>query len=235
MTDRANAFARWVRLKHKAKATAQQAEAVSTSAEAAAEHPGINAAVQEPFDPASLPSIGSITADTDIVAFLKSDVPTELTRAALRRAWTSDPAIRDFIGIAENQWDFNDPNGISGFGRLDATESGVIFLAQVSGTPGEMPDLLAEGATPVERVASNTACSEQSEADQHAQIDARQSPSTGSIISSCAMAEARAGTEAAHGVEEYDASCSRRSHGSALPSSAGNRRCRRSLHFFTLS
>ena len=162
MTKRDNIFLRWVRLKHEAKATAQQAEAVSTATEAATEQSGINAA---PFDPASLPSIGSITADTDIVAFLKSDVPMELTRAALRRAWTSDPAIRDFIGIADNQWDFNDPNGISGFGRLDATESGVTFLAQVSSTAGEMPDLLAERATPVERAASNAACSEQSEAD----------------------------------------------------------------------
>ncbi len=217
MTEKGNVFLRWVRLKHEAKTTAQQAEAVSIDVEAATVHPGINAAVQEPFDPASLPSIGSITADTDIVAFLKSDVPTELTCAALRRAWTSDPAIRDFIGIADNQWDFNDPYGIPGFGRLDAAESGVTFLAQVLGTPGEMPDLLAERATPVERVASNAACSEPSEADQHAQLDARQSPSTDSIISSCAMAEARAGTEAAHGVEEYDTSCSRRSHGSALP------------------
>ena len=63
--------------------------------------------------------------------------------------WTSDPAIRDFIGIADNQWNFNDPNGISGFGRLDATESGVTFLAQVSSTAGAMPDLLADRATPV--------------------------------------------------------------------------------------
>ena len=217
VTERGNVFLRWVRLKHEAKTTAQQAEAVSTSVEAVAEQPGINSAMQEPFDPASLPSIGSITADADIVAFLESGVPTELRRAALRRAWTSDPAIRDFIGIAENQWDFNDPNGISGFGRLDATESGVIFLAQVSSTPGEMPNLLAEGMTSVERVASNATCSKQPEADQNPQIDARQSPSTDSIMSSCAMAEARAATKAAHGVEEYDASCSRRSHGSALP------------------
>jgi hypothetical protein len=146
VTESDNVFLRWVRLKHEAKTTAQQAEAVSTGVEAAAEQSGINAA---PFDPASLPSIGSITADTDIVAFLKSDVPTELMRAALRRAWTSDPAIRDFIGIADNQWNFNDPNGISGFGRLDATESGVTFLAQVSSTAGAMPDLLADRATPV--------------------------------------------------------------------------------------
>jgi Protein of unknown function (DUF3306) len=217
VTERGNVFLRWVRLKHEAKTTAQQAEAVSTSVEAVAEQPGINAATQEPFDPVSLPSIDSITADTDIVAFLKSGVPTELRRAALRRAWTSDPAIRDFIGIAENQWDFNDPNGISGFGPLDATESEVTFLAQVSSTAGAMPDLLAERATPVERVASNAACSEQSEADQHAQLDARQSHSTDSITTSCAMAEARAQTKAAHDIEEYDASCTRRSHGSALP------------------
>jgi hypothetical protein len=217
VTERGNVFLRWVRLKHKAKATAQQAEAVSTSAEAAAEHPGSNAAIQEPFDPASLPSIDSITADTDIVAFLKTDVPTELTRAALRRAWTTDPAIRNFIGTAENQWDFNDPNGIAGFGQLDASESGVTFLAQLSSTPEEMPDLLAEGATPVERFASNAACSEPSGADQHGQPDARQSPSTDSIISSCAVAEAGAATKAAHGIAEYNAPCSRRRHGSALP------------------
>jgi len=217
VTERGNVFLRWVRLKHKAKATAQQAEAVSTSAEAAAEHPGINAAMQEPFDPASLPSIDSITADTEIVAFLKTDVPTELTRAALRRAWTTDPAIRNFIGIAENQWDFNDPNGIAGFGRLDASENGDTFLAQFSSSPGVMPDLLAEGPTPVERFASNAAWSEQSTADQHGQTDARQPPSTDSTTSSCAVAEAGAATKAAHGIAEYDAPCSRRSHGSALP------------------
>jgi hypothetical protein len=32
-----------------------------------------------------------------------------MTVAALRRAWVSDPVIRDFIGIAENQWDFTNP------------------------------------------------------------------------------------------------------------------------------
>jgi hypothetical protein len=140
-----------------------------------------------------------------------------LTRAALRRAWTSDPAIREFIGIAENQWDFNDPNGIPGFGQLDVTESRVPFLAQVSRTPGEIPDLLAGKATPFKRAASNAACSEHSEADQDEQLDVRQSHSSGPLISSYAVIEARAGAESEHGVEEYDASCGRRRHGSALP------------------
>jgi hypothetical protein len=193
-----NIFQRWIRLKHEA-----NTEAVSAGLEAATELPGIDAMMHEPFDPASLPSIDSITADTDIVAFLKSDVPPELTRAALRRVWTSDPTIRDFIGVAENQWDFNDPNGIYGFGRLDVPESRVTFVAQVSLTAGEMPDLLGGTATPVKR--------------QHERLDARQSNSTGSAISSCAVIEARAGAEPEPVVEEYDASCGRRRHGSALP------------------
>jgi hypothetical protein len=80
-------------------------------------------AASEEFDAASLPPIESITASTDIHSFLKAGVPRELTRSALRRAWTVDPAIRDFIGIAENQWDFNDVAGIPGFGPLRATDS----------------------------------------------------------------------------------------------------------------
>jgi TorA maturation chaperone TorD len=72
------------------------------------------------FDLASLPPLQSITAGTDIRSFLGSSVPVELTRAALRRAWVTDPAIRDFIGIAENQWDFNDPTAMPGFGPLRA-------------------------------------------------------------------------------------------------------------------
>src|SRR5687768_5165588 len=58
------------------------------------------------FDPASLPPIDSITADTDLSAFFKPGVPAELVRAALRRAWTSGPKIRDFVGLSENSWDF---------------------------------------------------------------------------------------------------------------------------------
>ena len=88
------------------------------------------------FDLASLPSIESITADTDIRAFLQPGVPPELTRAALRRAWSSDPAIRDFIGLVENGWDFNDPTAMPGFGPIDASEVAEL-LAQVIGGPRE--------------------------------------------------------------------------------------------------
>jgi hypothetical protein len=70
-------------------------------------------------DLSSLPPIESITGVTDITTFLRKGIPAELSRAALRRAWASDPAIRDFVGLAENAWDFNDPNAMPGFGPLD--------------------------------------------------------------------------------------------------------------------
>jgi hypothetical protein len=73
------------------------------------------------FDPASLPPVDSITAGSDVRAFLAPGVPGEISRAALRRAWVTDPAIRDFVGIAENQWDFTKPDGVPGFGALDLT------------------------------------------------------------------------------------------------------------------
>ena len=71
------------------------------------------------FDVTSLPPIESIGAGTDISAFMQAGVPAALRHAALRRAWTADPAIRDFMGPTENYWDAAGPDGIPGFGELD--------------------------------------------------------------------------------------------------------------------
>ena len=65
-----------------------------------------------------LPPIETIDAATDLAPFLAPGVSAELARAALRRAWSADPAIRDFIGLSENSWDFNVPSGVPGFGAL---------------------------------------------------------------------------------------------------------------------
>ncbi|WGS24890.1 DUF3306 domain-containing protein [Bradyrhizobium sp. ISRA464] len=97
----------------------------------------------------NLPPIESIDAATDIRAFLRKGIPQELSRAALRRAWSADPAIRDFVGLAENAWDFNDPNAMAGFGPLDYSAervdglvrrivSGVVETAEnLTNQPGE--------------------------------------------------------------------------------------------------
>jgi hypothetical protein len=119
MSEPENFVARWSRLKRQSdpKAAEDADQAPAAQPQAQGEEARIPAAQPPPpaFDPATLPSIESITAGTDIRAFLQSGVPAELTKAALRRVWTTDPAIRDFVGIAENQWDF-DPR-VPGFVR----------------------------------------------------------------------------------------------------------------------
>jgi hypothetical protein len=94
------------------------------------------------FDPTTLPPIETITADSDIRALLAPGVPAELTRAALRRAWATDPKIRDFVGLSENAWDFNAPGAIAGFGPLEMTDELRAQVAQMVGRSlaGESPD-----------------------------------------------------------------------------------------------
>ncbi|WP_375788706.1 DUF3306 domain-containing protein [Bradyrhizobium sp. Pha-3] len=82
------------------------------------------------FDLSSLPPIESIDAATDLSPFLREGIPRELSHAALRRAWSADPAIRDFIGLAENAWDFNDPSAMPGFGPLDYSSEQVDELVR---------------------------------------------------------------------------------------------------------
>jgi hypothetical protein len=138
MTEQENIIRRWARLKQASKAE-RAADTAQDCAATTAEPTDV------PFDLASLPCIESIAADTDIIAFLRAGVPPELTRAALRRAWASDPAIRDFIGIAENQWDFNDPDAIPGFGPLTPMKDAADALAQISNRFG---GVIAEVTSP---------------------------------------------------------------------------------------
>jgi len=74
------------------------------------------------FDLATLPPIASIAADTDIRGFLAQGVPTEVAREALRRAWVADPKVRDFVGLADYDWDFNAPGSMAGFGALEMSD-----------------------------------------------------------------------------------------------------------------
>ena len=121
-------LARWSRRKREAETTAPE----PAPPEASDHPPG-----SEPPDiadiVAQLPPIEEITAATDIRAFLAPGVPSELRLAALRRAWSADPAVRDFIGLAENQWDFNAPDGVPGFGSLVDPEQVRQLLAKVVG------------------------------------------------------------------------------------------------------
>jgi uncharacterized protein DUF3306 len=100
------------------------------------------------IDLSTLPPIESIVAGTDISAFLRAGVPTDLTRAALRRAWAADPTIRDFIGLSENSWDFTAPDGIPGFGPLSTEEAGRV-MAQLTSSA---KDIAGKARDAIERI-----------------------------------------------------------------------------------
>jgi hypothetical protein len=162
MSEPENFVSRWSRLKRESESRGKRKTELRESATSFGAAASIPANVDEPdetrthatptFDPTSLPSIDSITASTDIGIFLRSGVPAELTEAALRRAWVSDPTIRDFIGIAENQWDFTNPTTIPGFGPLREVNDKLSLIAQAAGSldklSAQLPDTHASADKP---------------------------------------------------------------------------------------
>ena len=61
-----------------------------------------------------LPPVDDLGGDSDYTVFMKEGVPGALRLAALRRAWTTDPAIARHRAPADYDWDFDAP----GYGRL---------------------------------------------------------------------------------------------------------------------
>ena len=119
MSEPENFIARWSRRKREA---AEGAHPSEDQCDTASGRSDARRSPEAAFDPTKLPPIETITAESDICAFLAPGVPPELTRAALRRAWAADPKIRDFIGLSENSWDFNAPGAMTGFGSLEMTD-----------------------------------------------------------------------------------------------------------------
>ncbi|MCP1834093.1 hypothetical protein J2R76_002430 [Bradyrhizobium sp. USDA 4532] len=159
------------------------------------------------FDVASLPSIDTITSATDITAFLRKGIPQELTRAALRRAWSADPAIRDFVGLAENAWDFNDPTAMPGFGPLDCSEAELTALIdRIVGGLGKLAE------APPERSVEVADSSQELREVELPGIAAEEAATTGSAPDPAATQRTLA--ESSDGEQ---VPVERRTHGSALP------------------
>jgi hypothetical protein len=186
----------------------------------------------EEFDLTKLPPLKSIAAGTDVRVFLQRGVPVALTHAALRRAWVADPAIRDFIGLAENSWDFNAPNSLPGFGPLnldeirraatqlfgdpgDAKVSGgsldnEVSLAQPSSTP---PDT---GAVPP-REMRTSALEERRGARSGNVEDKKNSDENADLTNVAQQAPTDGATQHQAKGNEIDPPSLRRLHGGALP------------------
>jgi hypothetical protein len=162
---RAKSFlARWSRRKRLSAARAREPAHTPIPEATAPDTPPASAARAEDVAPQQLPPIESLDADSEITAFLAPGVPTELTRQALRRAWTADPVIRDFIGLSENAWDFTAAGGVPGFGSLPAEDAGRL-LARALGAarnddapaPGEHA-AAPNGETAADRSAGDRDC-----------------------------------------------------------------------------
>lgn len=133
MSEKEDFLNRWSRRKQEAAKESAAEAAKADEPPVAAEQPATaDEPAEEEFDISTLPPVESITAGTDIRAFLSKGVPAALTQAALRRAWTADPAIRDYIGLSEYSWDFNAP-GQYGFGALDPSLNVKDMVADVFG------------------------------------------------------------------------------------------------------
>src|SRR4051794_20136553 len=98
MSEREDFLARWSRRKHQAAEEAEKAPIAGepdapeqrTEGDKPLDTENPSQSTEPLFDPTPLPSLESITAETDIRAFLAPGVPAELTRTALRRAWAAD-------------------------------------------------------------------------------------------------------------------------------------------------
>jgi len=139
MTEPEGFLNRWSRRKQDPadKDTAAAAEV----APAAKPEPPADAAVE--FDVAKLPPLDSITATSDLAPFLQAGVPSALRHAALRRAWSADPAIRDFIGLNENFWDAAGIDAAPGFGALDPGLDVQTLIANMFGESKPAPERAA--------------------------------------------------------------------------------------------
>lgn len=146
MSDPDNFLSRWSRRKRGAidensqpgEARAQAAKQQLLARPTRQNAPDAGAATPPPpeFDVTSLPPIESIEAGTDISIFMQKGVPSALRHAALRRAWSADPAIRDFMGPTENYWDTVGPEGVPGFGELDPGFDVKRMVSQLFGESG---------------------------------------------------------------------------------------------------
>jgi hypothetical protein len=127
-------FSRWS--KRKLDEAAAPPEAAPQEAEAAPPSASLNLEAKPPQPPemqepdaaiapeelAALPDPDELTAGSDITGFLRQGVPLALRNRALRRMWSLDPAIRDYIGDARDYaWDWNTPGGMPVSGPLSAT------------------------------------------------------------------------------------------------------------------
>lgn len=233
-----NIFARWSRRKQAVRDSEtpppdeEEHASASAVAEADAEPVDQQLATAEPdaAEPAEpLPRLEDLTGESDLSAFLRKGVPKALKSAAMRKMWSLDPAIRDYIGPSEYAWDFNQPGSMAGFGPLDdASESIADFLSTMSGgaragfakaiASPEIPEAPQQQATavPPEQDAIASPDDPADAASQDGSLEPPHAPVSPQTVSANQMAAAAEPAEAARPAESSRNAAPPR-HGRALP------------------
>jgi len=227
MSEPENFLTRWSRRKQEAEHEAEtpdDAPREDNVAEApvveGSQTEAVSAEEKEPeFDLSSLPPVESIGAGTDIRAFLQKGVPLELSRAALRRAWVSDPTIRDFIEVAENQWDFATGSDIPGFGPLEASDDVRRMVAEIF---QGRPDATAAESAPTENSVQELADEQNSQGvTQHAALqnpEPQNLPEASSVRDNTIVQREEENAATQHDAQHSEDDLPiKRTHGGALP------------------
>lgn len=209
MSEPENFLERWSRLKQHARLEESVGEKASTDPGGVEDSPTGDA---PPIDLASLPPVESIGPETDIRPFLQAGVPEELTGAALRSAWVADPSIRNFVEMADNQWDFNDASAMPGFGSLGSAE----FARELVNKALQGLDDVAEALPPAKIEAVDPATQADVVVAGPKVVDpvwvsgAGSAGASGSAVANPALVQAAASNSPS-------VPASKQSHGSALP------------------
>jgi len=191
------------------------------------------AEAEAPLDLEKLPRVEELTVESDIVAFLDVRVPAALRNAALARMWTLDPTIRDFIEVAENQWNWNIPGGTpfyelieegsgAGLSFADATSA----ISRSLSSPDAPPDAQPRATTDATKTASENLDQRKIERGDESHAAAQEEPGGSSSLPPTSVSLSTTPTMASQAVEAHsphhaaaqqNAFPSRRRHGGALP------------------
>jgi hypothetical protein len=146
LSDEADFLSRWSRRKLEArKEVARESETAEVSGEAdipAEPDAAPPAAEDQAAEPqpdlqeelTRLPPVEELTAQSDLVPFMRKGVPAALRNAALRRMWVLDPSIRDYVGDARDYaYDWSIPGNVPGSGPLARTEELITAARRIVG------------------------------------------------------------------------------------------------------
>lgn len=185
-------LSRWSRRKAEVREQERVLKPASESAEPVVE-------AEAGFDPATLPPIDSLTAESDFSVFLKKGVPPALRTAALRKLWVTEPSVVNYKALVEYNWDFTAP----GYGDLLPTDDVAKMARHIFSGFSQEPK-------PEDAPQEAKADPDQQPQDPHRALPAPEEQPVAELKDEPARAEPV--------VDAPEAPAPRRRHGGALPS-----------------